>query len=233
MAPLALLYDVHGNLPALEAVLEDAGGAGAERFLLGGDYALFGAWPAETVALPARARDGRLDPRQLRARGGRGPIRRPDNPVLAGAVASLRELPARIVTELAELPEQAVHRRRPLLPRLAGLGHALVSAPASRRRGRAPGRSPRAAGGLRPHASPLRPPSPARDRAQSTQAASACPSTATRARPMRWSTTMAASSTGGSPTTTKPVLRPCASGSAIPSWTETVTRRIRTARPVA
>ena len=47
---LAVIYDVHGNLPALEAVLTDAAGAGAERYLLGGDYALFGPWPAETVA---------------------------------------------------------------------------------------------------------------------------------------------------------------------------------------
>ena len=31
-------------------MLDDARGAGAERFLLGGDYALFGPWPAETVA---------------------------------------------------------------------------------------------------------------------------------------------------------------------------------------
>jgi diadenosine tetraphosphatase ApaH/serine/threonine PP2A family protein phosphatase len=46
---IALVYDVHGNLPALEAVLEDAAAAGADSFLLGGDYALFGAWPAETV----------------------------------------------------------------------------------------------------------------------------------------------------------------------------------------
>jgi diadenosine tetraphosphatase ApaH/serine/threonine PP2A family protein phosphatase len=44
---LALLYDIHGNLPALEAVLEDCP---AERFLLGGDYTAFGAWPRETVA---------------------------------------------------------------------------------------------------------------------------------------------------------------------------------------
>jgi diadenosine tetraphosphatase ApaH/serine/threonine PP2A family protein phosphatase len=47
---VALLYDVHGNLPALEAVLADAGERGVERYVLGGDYALFGAWPAETVA---------------------------------------------------------------------------------------------------------------------------------------------------------------------------------------
>ncbi len=43
---LALLYDVHGNLPALEAVLADCP---SDRFLLGGDYATFGAWPRETV----------------------------------------------------------------------------------------------------------------------------------------------------------------------------------------
>jgi diadenosine tetraphosphatase ApaH/serine/threonine PP2A family protein phosphatase len=44
---LACLYDVHGNLPALEAVLADVR---ADGYVLGGDYALFGAWPAETVA---------------------------------------------------------------------------------------------------------------------------------------------------------------------------------------
>jgi diadenosine tetraphosphatase ApaH/serine/threonine PP2A family protein phosphatase len=44
---LALLYDVHGNLPALEAVLADAGEV--DGHLLGGDYATAGAWPRETV----------------------------------------------------------------------------------------------------------------------------------------------------------------------------------------
>ena len=43
---LALLYDVHGNLPALEAVLDDCPARG---FLLGGDYAVAGGWPRETV----------------------------------------------------------------------------------------------------------------------------------------------------------------------------------------
>jgi predicted phosphodiesterase len=46
---LALLYDIHGNLPALQAVLDDARENDAERFLLGGDYALFGPWPKETL----------------------------------------------------------------------------------------------------------------------------------------------------------------------------------------
>ena len=47
---LALLFDIHGNLPALEAVLDDARAAGARRYLLGGDYAVFGGWQPETVA---------------------------------------------------------------------------------------------------------------------------------------------------------------------------------------
>jgi diadenosine tetraphosphatase ApaH/serine/threonine PP2A family protein phosphatase len=46
---LAVLYDIHANLPALEAVLDDARSAGADRYLLGGDYAGLGPWPLETL----------------------------------------------------------------------------------------------------------------------------------------------------------------------------------------
>ena len=35
--PVAALYDIHGNLPALEAVLEDVTRAGADRVVVGGD----------------------------------------------------------------------------------------------------------------------------------------------------------------------------------------------------
>ena len=63
---LAVLYDVHGNLPALEAVLEDARAAGASGFVLGGDYALFGPFPAETVAALRAAAGRHVDPRQRR-----------------------------------------------------------------------------------------------------------------------------------------------------------------------
>jgi predicted phosphodiesterase len=45
----ALLYDVHGNLPALEAVLADAEDAGASSYVLGGDYVVAGAWPEDTL----------------------------------------------------------------------------------------------------------------------------------------------------------------------------------------
>lgn len=47
---LALIYDVHGNLPALDAVLDDAAAAGAMHHLLGGDYCMLGPQPAETLA---------------------------------------------------------------------------------------------------------------------------------------------------------------------------------------
>ena len=46
---LALLYDIHGNLVALEEVLSDAEAAGADAYLLGGDFASFSPWPLETI----------------------------------------------------------------------------------------------------------------------------------------------------------------------------------------
>jgi diadenosine tetraphosphatase ApaH/serine/threonine PP2A family protein phosphatase len=99
---LGLLYDVHGNLPALEAVLDDATRAGADRFLLGGDYALFGAWPLETVQ---RLRE--LDAVWIRGNGERwtaAPEGGPDE--VQGAIARCRELLGEGVTaDLAALPE--------------------------------------------------------------------------------------------------------------------------------
>jgi predicted phosphodiesterase len=47
---LGVLYDIHGNLPALEAVLADANDAGVDRWLLGGDYGTPSPWPLETLA---------------------------------------------------------------------------------------------------------------------------------------------------------------------------------------
>jgi predicted phosphodiesterase len=46
---LALLYDIHGNLVALEEVLRDAEAAGADAYLLGGDFGSASPWPLETV----------------------------------------------------------------------------------------------------------------------------------------------------------------------------------------
>ena len=96
-----LLYDVHGNLPALDAVLEDARGEGVERFVLGGDYALFGAWPAETVE---RLRS--LDAHWIRGNGERWTADPPDAPeAVRGAIAACAKLLGEAaVTELAALP---------------------------------------------------------------------------------------------------------------------------------
>ena len=45
---VAALYDVHGNLPALEAVLRQVGAVRPDLVVVGGDVAL-GPWPRETV----------------------------------------------------------------------------------------------------------------------------------------------------------------------------------------
>jgi diadenosine tetraphosphatase ApaH/serine/threonine PP2A family protein phosphatase len=107
MAPLALLYDVHGNLAALRAVLDDARGQGAARFLLGGDYALFGPWPQETVAALRELPEARW----IRGNGERWTAfaaQAPDDPVVQGAIAACREsLGPETVSQLAALPETA------------------------------------------------------------------------------------------------------------------------------
>jgi predicted phosphodiesterase len=46
---LAALYDIHGNLPALDEVLRDAEAAGADAYLLGGDFGSWSPWPRETI----------------------------------------------------------------------------------------------------------------------------------------------------------------------------------------
>jgi diadenosine tetraphosphatase ApaH/serine/threonine PP2A family protein phosphatase len=105
---LALVYDVHGNLGALEAVLADAHGQGVSAWLLGGDYALFGPEPEKTVErlhdLPAAT--------WIRGNGERWtarPHEAPDDPVVRGAIGACAEaLGQARVTALGELPESAV-----------------------------------------------------------------------------------------------------------------------------
>jgi predicted phosphodiesterase len=46
---LGVLYDIHGNLPALERVLDEAGSLDIDRWLLGGDYGTPSPWPEETI----------------------------------------------------------------------------------------------------------------------------------------------------------------------------------------
>jgi diadenosine tetraphosphatase ApaH/serine/threonine PP2A family protein phosphatase len=105
---LALLYDVHGNLRALEAVLADAERAGARRYLLGGDYALFGPRPEETI--------DRLDALSgaawIRGNGERwtaAAAEAPDSELVQDAITACAEaLGEQRVRRLADLPEQAI-----------------------------------------------------------------------------------------------------------------------------
>jgi diadenosine tetraphosphatase ApaH/serine/threonine PP2A family protein phosphatase len=102
---LAILYDIHGNLPALDAVLADAQAAGAHRWLLGGDYALFGAWPVETLD-----RLEGLEATWLRGNGERwtaDPTDAPKREPLRSALAACRELlPVQRIAALAALPQE-------------------------------------------------------------------------------------------------------------------------------
>ncbi|MEP6954890.1 MAG: metallophosphoesterase family protein [Solirubrobacteraceae bacterium] len=102
---LALLFDIHGNLPALDAVLDDARGEGADRWLLGGDYAVFGGWPGETVARLRELHDatwirGNVD--RWAAYGAPE-----DEPARSGVQAVRALIDTQTVDWLGELPESA------------------------------------------------------------------------------------------------------------------------------
>jgi len=102
---IAVLYDIHANLPALDAVLADAESAGAERYVLGGDYAGLGAWPNETLA---RLREL---PRAEWIRGNwerwmGSPSEARDVPFVQSALAwALDNVPDEDIRQLAALPE--------------------------------------------------------------------------------------------------------------------------------
>ena len=55
----AVLFDIHGNIDALEAVLADVEASGCDGLVLGGDYAYMGPAP-EDVVDRLRAYEGRL-----------------------------------------------------------------------------------------------------------------------------------------------------------------------------
>ena len=105
---LAALYDIHANLPALDAVLADARQAGVDRILLGGDYASLGAWPNETLA---RLRE--LDDAEwIRGNWERWVAGIPDVPeddFIQHAIDGCRaQLAEDTIAELAALPQQTV-----------------------------------------------------------------------------------------------------------------------------
>jgi hypothetical protein len=104
---LAILYDVHGNLVALDAVIAEAGAAGADEWLLGGDFCAFGPWPVETLE---RLRS--LEPATwLRGNTERWLVDPPTNLppdtskfVFAGLASAIAALPAADVDWLIGLP---------------------------------------------------------------------------------------------------------------------------------
>ena len=100
----AFLYDVHGNLAALESVISDARARGAQRWVVGGDVAAFGPWPAETVAC-LRALD---DARWIRGNADRWLVDThdlpADNPMAAAARACREALGPEASDRLASLP---------------------------------------------------------------------------------------------------------------------------------
>jgi predicted phosphodiesterase len=106
---IAVLYDIHGNLVALEAVLAEAESAGATSFVLGGDYAAFGPWPRETAELL----ESLAAVVRIRGNVERWLREEPEAPAsaqrfLATALAAARDsLGPALVARLYELPERA------------------------------------------------------------------------------------------------------------------------------
>jgi hypothetical protein len=103
---LAILYDIHGNLSALEAVIADALQRGADKWLIGGDVALFGPAPRETVFRLFDLRPAIW----IRGNGERWtgqPGKAPDH-VLGAVAAAREELGDGLVTSLLALPESAM-----------------------------------------------------------------------------------------------------------------------------
>jgi putative phosphoesterase len=80
---VAAIYDIHGNLPALEAVLEDIRRAKLDRIVVGGDV-LPGPMPRETlsclldVAIPVRFIQGNGEVAVLEQMAGRDPAAVPE-----------------------------------------------------------------------------------------------------------------------------------------------------------
>src|SRR5947208_15378672 len=104
---LGILYDVHGNLDALDAVLAEAAGQGIDEWLLGGDYSTFGPWPVETLA---RLRE-LPNATWLRGNGERWLVDPPlalpaeqSELVFAAVASAIAELPAAEIDALARLP---------------------------------------------------------------------------------------------------------------------------------
>jgi predicted phosphodiesterase len=100
---LIVLADVHANLPALEAVLADAGQqAGVQAIIVAGDFLTHGPQPAETLAL---LQDYGC---MLIQGNGEGYLTGPPQPHLQGAFWTYSQLDAEALRFVADLPQQRV-----------------------------------------------------------------------------------------------------------------------------
>ena len=103
----ACLYDVHGNLAALEAVVADARAAGAGGWILGGDYVLMGPQPAQVFE---RLRELEGPALWIRGNTDRWLAEPPEDEDLRGAIdwtcGELGDVAARV---LAALPPAALY----------------------------------------------------------------------------------------------------------------------------
>src|SRR5919197_6053271 len=104
---LGILYDIHGNLDALNAVLAEAEREGVDEWLLGGDYCAFGPWPVGTLERLRRLERATW----LRGNGERWLVDPPqDMPepqrefIIAALSSSISQLPATDVDWLVGLP---------------------------------------------------------------------------------------------------------------------------------
>ena len=102
---LGILYDIHGNLDALDRVLADADALGVDRWLLGGDYGAVSPYPLETLA---RLRE-LPDATWIRGNGERWLLEPPDDrPEVAETYERFEgQLPDEEVQWLYSLPPQA------------------------------------------------------------------------------------------------------------------------------
>jgi predicted phosphodiesterase len=107
---LGILYDIHGNLDALNAVLAEAEREGVDEWLLGGDYCAFGPWPVGTLERLRRLEHATW----LRGNGERWLVDPPlDMPrgqsefVFAALASAIAQLPAADIDALVGLPTLA------------------------------------------------------------------------------------------------------------------------------
>jgi predicted phosphodiesterase len=107
---LGILYDIHGNLDALDAVLAEAEREGVDEWLLGGDYCAFGPWPVGTLARLRRLENATW----LRGNGERWLVDPPmDLPeeqsefLFAALASAIAQLPAADIDALVGLPTLA------------------------------------------------------------------------------------------------------------------------------